>query len=86
MGFIDNILSGLGLTESPCEPLFKAVIYGDGAIYLQSVGGVKSYSTEKIELRLKDGGLTISGAGLVIKKYCEGDLVACGKIKSITRN
>ncbi len=86
MGFIENIIAGLGLGETPAEPLFKAVLYGDGAIYLQNVGAVKSYSPDKIELRLKNGGLTLTGTGLTIRKYCEGDLVVCGKIKTLSRN
>ena len=85
MGFIDNILQSFKLGEMPAEPLFKAVMYGDCAIYLQNVGSIKSYSPDKIELRLKKGGLTIAGEGLFVKKYCAGDLVVCGKIDSISR-
>lgn len=85
MGFIDNIKQSFGLGELPAEPLFKAVIYGESAVYLQNVGSIKSYSPEKIELRLKKGGLIITGEKLFVKKYCAGDLVVCGKINSLSR-
>mgnify|MGYP002518569643 FL=1 len=86
MGFIEGIkecLSEAGLTA---EPLFRAVLFGDDALYLEGVRSIKSYSESKVELRIKKGGLTVLGEGLFIKKYCAGDLAICGKILSVKRD
>lgn len=87
MGFIEGIkecFSEAGII--PAEPLFRAVLIGDGALYLEGVRSIKSYTPQKIELRLKKGGLVVSGEELYIKKYCAGDAAVCGKILSIKRD
>ncbi len=85
MGFIDNIVQSFGMGEMPTEPLFRVTLIGDTAMYIQNVCSIKSYTSEKIELAIKKGGLTVAGNDLFIKKYCAGDLVVCGKIKSLSR-
>ncbi len=86
MGFIESIkecLSIAGITE---EPIFKAVLFGEDALYLEGVRSIKSYSADKVEIRLKKGGLTILGEGMYVKKYCAGDLAICGKILSLKKD
>lgn len=84
MGFADSIRECFG-AEFPAEPVFRAVLVGDRALYVEGVCSIKSYSADKTELRLKKGGVTIAGEELVIKKYCAGDVAICGKITSVTR-
>ena len=85
MGFIEEIKGCFSPDELPKEPVYRAVIFGDGAIYLENVCSILNYTCEEIALCLKKGGLIITGKNLFVKKYCVGDLVICGKIKSIER-
>lgn len=85
MSLIDNIKNCFDCNEIPNEPNFRAVLFGENAVYLENVRSIASYNESEIIVGLKEGGLTILGNGLFIKKYCGGDLVICGKIKSIQK-
>lgn len=85
MGFIDNIKECFSPDELPREPIFRAVVFGDNAVYLENVCSIASYTQEEISLSLKRGGLIIRGCNLYIKKYCVGDVVICGTIRGIER-
>ncbi len=81
MGFIEEINSFFG-----CEEIFskfKATLFGNKAIYFENVKELKSFSQQKVELRLKEGEISVEGEGLCIKKYCIGDVAITGRIKSI---
>lgn len=85
MSLIENICENFGVENIPKEPIFKAVLFGESAGYFENVYGIKTFSAEEIELRLKKGGIKIRGERLFIKKFCGGDLVVCGKITAIER-
>ena len=85
MGFIDSIKNCFRAEELPIEPIYRAVLFGDGAAYFENVRAVVGFSEEEIILSLKRGGLKISGEKLYIKKYCSGDVAVCGKIRVIER-
>ena len=78
MGFIESIKSCFSGEELPVEPIFRAVLF-------ENVRSILHYEIEEIALSLKKGGLVIRGDNLYIKKYCAGDVVICGKIKSVER-
>ena len=84
MSFFNEIARAVSNT-APFEPIFKATICGDHAVYLQGVKSIKSYDNDRIEVSLKSGGFIIVGENLTVKKYVLGDLVVCGKIKSTER-
>ncbi|MBE5737119.1 MAG: hypothetical protein E7348_01830 [Clostridiales bacterium] len=85
MSLIDNIRNCFNYNEIPNEPNFRAVLFGENAMYLENIKTIVKYDKEQIVLSLKDGGLDILGSELFIKKYCGGDLVVCGKIKKIEK-
>lgn len=85
MGFIDNIKECLGEESFAIAPSFRAVVFGDSAVYLENVSKIISYEKEQVIVALKKGKITVSGFDLYIKKYCGGDLVVCGKITALTR-
>ncbi len=85
MSFIENVFSCFSESELAKVPSFKAVLLGDTAGYFECVKAIAHYTTEEIALSLKNGGVIIRGEGLYVKKYCAGDLVVCGKIKSLER-
>lgn len=85
MGFIDSIYSSVFSEPFPKEPPYRVLLLGDRAGYFESVKSVISYSQTKIELAVKNSLLTIDGENLFIKKFCEGDVVICGKILSVKR-
>ena len=85
MGFIEEIKSCFTADELPKEPIFRAVLFGDGAAYFENVSTIAKYSTEEIVLNLRKGSLVIEGCGLYVKKYCGGDVVICGKINCVRR-
>ena len=85
MSFIENIKGCFSCEEIPIEPVYRAVLFGDTAAYFENVRSILHYEVEEIALSLKKGGLVIRGDNLYIKKYCSGDVVVCGKIKSVER-
>ena len=85
MSFIENIKGCFSCEEIPMEPVYRAVLFGDTAAYFENVRSILHYEVEEIALSLKKGGLVIRGDNLYIKKYCSGDVVVCGKIKSVER-
>lgn len=72
-------------TDGFPAPTFRALMIGDYAIHLEDVVSIKQLETENVTLRLKKGGLVVKGKDLFVKKYCEGDLIICGKIISVER-
>ena len=69
----------------PANCYYRAVLFGDSAGYFENVKSIVSYEVKEVVLSLKNGGLRIKGKDLYIKKYCEGDVVICGKILSVER-
>ena len=82
MSFIENIKQNL---NSNSNGFFRAILLEEG-VYIQGVVSIKNFSTEEIIATLKKGELKILGENLFIKKYCEGDLVVCGKVKGLQKN
>lgn len=85
MGLFDEINNCFCQNELPSCPSFRAVLIGDNAGYFENVKSIVSFSSEEIILALRSGGLKIIGNKLYIKKYCLGDVVICGKIKSLEK-
>ena len=83
MGFIDCIKGFFNECEIPHEPNFRAVMFGEGAVFIENVRAICSYAQEELLFSLKRGCLRVFGEELYVKKYCEGDVVVCGKIKGI---
>lgn len=83
MSFIDEVLSVFGGENAATLP--KVTLLGWQSAYFEGVKAIKSYSRDKIEVFALKGEIKITGEGLVVKKYCAGDLAVCGKIKSIER-
>ena len=87
MGFIDNIKTCIGENfEGVSEPTFRAVLFGEHAVYFENVRSIIRYSPQEIKLAVKKGGVSVRGEGLYLKKYCSGDVVICGKIKAIEKD
>ena len=84
MSFFNEIINAIS-SDTPFEPMFKATICGDNAVYIQGVKSIKSYDNDRIEVCLKNGSFVIVGENLTVKKYVLGDLVVCGKIKATER-
>ena len=85
MGFIDEIKKCFTPEELPSQPEFRIVLLGQTAGYFENVKSIVSYTQEEIVLALSKGCLKVNGNNLYIKKYCEGDVVICGKIKRVER-
>ncbi len=83
MSFIENIKSCIWNGEEPPSLSYRAVLFGDGAIYLEGVKHIASYTKEEIVVCLKKGALRVEGAELYIKKFFAGDMVICGRIYRI---
>lgn len=84
MGLYDNMRAVIG-SHLPCEPSFRAVLFGDLAGYFENVKTIKSFSPDEIVLSLKSGGLRVCGKNMYIKKFCAGDVVICGKIRAVEK-
>lgn len=84
MSFIDCIKERLG-SEIPCEPLYRAVLFGENCAYIENVLGIINLSSTNITLGLKKGSLEIIGENLYVKQYSNRDALICGKIVGVTR-
>lgn len=83
MSFIDDVKNCFSFDSLPTPPTFRAVLFGDRALYLESVIDLVSYDLQEIVLRVKNSVVKVQGKGLYIKKFCDGDVVICGKISAI---
>ncbi len=81
---IEEMLSKFG-DKIPYEPNFKALLYGDCAVYLENVTGLIGYSPDEISLSTKRGGVIVRGKDMCVKKYCAGDVLICGRILGLER-
>jgi sporulation protein YqfC len=86
MSFVDNILSSFGEEFSLEKESQKIMVFGDKGVFLEGVLGIKSFNKEQIVLFVKKGEIVIAGENLFVKKFCQGDVVVCGKINKIERN
>lgn len=86
MSFVDNILSSFGEEFSLEKESQKIMVFGDKGVFLEGVLGIKSFNKEQIVLFVKKGEIVIGGENLFVKKFCQGDVVVCGKINKIERN
>ena len=85
MSLIDNVKECFESGQIPKEPSFRAVLFGESALYLENVKSIVCFDNEQIILALKTGGLRVFGNCITVKKYCSGDLVVCGKIKGLEK-
>lgn len=83
MSFIDDVKKCFAFDTLTSPPTFRAVLFGDGAVYLESILDLVSYDLQEVVLRVKKGMVKVQGKGLYIKKFCDGDVVICGKISAI---
>ena len=84
MIFFENVKRALVAEHAP-QPFFSATLIDDYALFLEGVKEIKEFGEKKIVAILKKGELEVLGEGLFIKKYFEGDLVVCGKIREIRK-
>ncbi|MBR5900497.1 MAG: YabP/YqfC family sporulation protein [Clostridia bacterium] len=85
MSFIDNIYEALGEELLPDAPSFRALLIGGRACYVENAKSIIKYSEQEVAVAIPKGQILIKGEALNVKKYCEGDLVVCGKITGIER-
>lgn len=85
MSFLDNVFNCFE-SSSSLLPLPKIVLIGDRSGYFEGVKSIGSYSEKEIVLFTKLGKTTIIGTNLTINKFCEGDVVICGKILTIKKD
>ena len=85
MNIFENIAEILGVKDLVYKPTFKATLVGSGAGYFECVLGIKSYSEQEIVLLINGGEVLIKGEELFVKKFCEGDVAVCGKIRVVER-
>ena len=72
------------LLDGEAFALSRCLIIPLGGGYFQGVKAVGDFSEERIELYFSSVKLCVQGKGLVIKKYCDGDLILSGKITALT--
>ena len=85
MSFLENIFNCFE-NSSSLLPLPKIVLVGNSSGYFEGVKSISSYSEKEIVLLTKTGKITLLGTNLTINKFCEGDVVICGKILTIKKD
>ena len=83
MSFIDEVKNCFTPDEISTPPTFRAVLFGDRAVYLENVKRLISYDVQEIVLGVKKGVVKVQGKDLYVKKFCDGDVVICGKISAV---
>ena len=83
MGFVNTIADMCAVDLAQCE--FRLTVFGGGCIYAEGVKCVKAYSPSEIVIAFKKSGAVIKGDGLVLEKFCGGDVAVKGRVKSIER-
>ena len=58
----------------------KCIVVPNGGGYFEGVKSVAEFSCERILLCFSRHFVEIEGVGLIVKKYCDGDLQLGGKI------
>ncbi len=79
--FLDSELNNYNFKDNIAR--FRAEFIGDSGVYFQNISCIKSYTDAEIVLGIKKGVLILSGEDLFIKKYCQGDVLVCGKISGL---
>ena len=84
MSFLkETYLKSLG--EGAFKPTFKAVIIGNSGGFFQGVRSVNKFSDSEIVMCVKGESVTVCGENMFVKKFCEGDVIICGKINCVKR-
>ena len=83
MGFIEAIAETAAEGLVPCE--YRLTVLGKRCVYAEGVRCVKSFSEEEILLGLNRGCIKISGSGMQIEKFCDGDVQIRGSVVKIER-
>ena len=83
MSFIDDICIFFGGEDFGALG-YKITLLNGNAVYIEWVKSVKSFSLEKVILRVAKKEIEIDGECLCIKKLCSGDVAVQGKIKGLS--
>ena len=79
IGEVYKVFSSTGFV-----PNFKATLLGENSLYLENVKKILGFNSDSIVLLIGKKTFEIKGEELFIKKYYGGDVVICGKIKSLS--
>ncbi len=83
MGLIDTIADFCATELNQCE--YRLTVLGGNCVYAEGIKRVAGFSSAEITLVLKCCQLKIVGECLRIEKFCGGDAIIKGKVKSIER-
>ena len=65
-------------------PFARCTVVPGGGGYFEGVKAVGDFSPEQVVLCFPHCSVSVTGVGLCIKKYCDGDLQLTGKILTLT--
>ncbi len=85
MKLFDEIMSRLGVDEEIVFGGAKYVVFDGRCAYFENVKGIDDFSENEVKILLKKGKLKVSGNGLYIRRFIEGDLAILGEILSVAR-
>lgn len=83
MSLIENIAAACGMDASLVPEDYRITVFGGRSGYFEGIKGIASFAETEVVLFLKKGRLTVTGEGLSLGKFCEGDLVICGRIRKV---
>ena len=83
MAFMDEMLCLVGLDKEIIPYPFRISLFGKGAVAVEGVKSIESFSEEMVALRLKGALLIIEGKHLKIAKYGEGEVALRGEINGV---
>lgn len=79
MEFLHEVLSAAG-----ADMLYAVTIVPDFGCYFRGVKGVNEYSEQKILLTVGKMTVAVTGEGLCVGRFYEGDLFVSGRVRGVT--
>ncbi len=64
-------------------PLSRCLFVPKGGGYFEGVKAVGEFSPERVVLHFAKLAVAVEGVGLIIQKYCDGDLQLSGRILAL---
>ncbi len=83
MGLIQSVIGACDGVVNKSQ--YRFTLLGDSLLYAEGVKRINSYSSAEVILSVKGGSIKITGRGLSIEKFCDGDVAVKGRVDSVER-
>lgn len=79
----DRISDTLEIPRDIIANMPRVVITGNGMVHIEGFSGIEEYESERITVRVKEGMVSVAGAGLSIDEITEEYINLKGVVKTV---